>query len=540
VLVLLDGHRLNDPVYDSAYIGTDFPVAMELIERVEVVRGPSSSLYGTSAFFAIVNVITKRAAALPSLRVSVDGGSQHTRMGTASYGRETAGGTEFLVGGSIYGSGGDAAVTVPGLGVARHMDDDDAWTLFGSARRGNWSVQAVQGRRGKRIPTGAWDTSIEDPRTRTNDARGYLEVAYDGAWRGTGIAWRGSYDAYVYDGTYVLEPLEGEEGRTAYGDNTSSHWLRSEVMLTRRVARRHFLTGGVEFREGLREHQGAGNLDTSEVSLDIDTASRAIGLYVQDEFAVSERVTLSAGIRRDEDSNSIGSTNLRFAGIVKPVRNASLKLLYGSAFRAPNAYELYYYPSPTLVPERITTTEVVWEQYVKRNTRLSASAFSYHARDLITQVASDEAVDGFIFGNIEAAKAQGIELEGQQTWRDVSVLASYTFQNVRSYPDRLRLSNSPRHLSRTRVTGPIVPRTVFIGFEALYTGDRETLGGSVAEGALLSNVTLTTRELSRATFSLTVGNLMNRGYVDPAGEEHPSDVIGQSGRTVRAKLAWRF
>ena len=60
ILLLIDGHRVNDNIYDSATIGTDFPIDLELIDRVEIVRGPSSSLYGTSAFFAVVSVTTRR------------------------------------------------------------------------------------------------------------------------------------------------------------------------------------------------------------------------------------------------------------------------------------------------------------------------------------------------------------------------------------------------------------------------------------------------------------------------------------------------
>lgn len=58
VLLLLDGHRLNDAIYDMAPIGTDYPIDVSLIERVEVIRGPASSLYGTSAFVAVINVVT--------------------------------------------------------------------------------------------------------------------------------------------------------------------------------------------------------------------------------------------------------------------------------------------------------------------------------------------------------------------------------------------------------------------------------------------------------------------------------------------------
>ena len=56
VLLLVDGHRLNDNIFGGALIGTEFPLDVDLIDRVEIIRGPSSSLYGTSAFFAVINV----------------------------------------------------------------------------------------------------------------------------------------------------------------------------------------------------------------------------------------------------------------------------------------------------------------------------------------------------------------------------------------------------------------------------------------------------------------------------------------------------
>src|SRR6266699_2834590 len=61
VLLLIDGLRTNNNVYEQAMLGTEFPLDVDLIERVEIVRGPSSSLYGTSAFFAVINVITRKA-----------------------------------------------------------------------------------------------------------------------------------------------------------------------------------------------------------------------------------------------------------------------------------------------------------------------------------------------------------------------------------------------------------------------------------------------------------------------------------------------
>jgi outer membrane receptor for ferrienterochelin and colicins len=536
VLVLINGHRLNETVYDLAYFGNEFPLSVDLIERVEVVRGPGSSLYGTSAFFAVINVITKKAAGIPSLRASVSGGSLKTGAVDASYGRETSQGTEFVVGGSAYGTQGNTIFPVAGLGIAHDMDTESAWTAFGSVSRGPWSLTGLRSSRDKRIPTGAFGIRLDDRRSQTNDTRTYVDLVYDGQIRETGFTWRTAYDYAGYDGTYVYPDEDGG----LLEDASRADWWSSDVMFTRRVKQRHFLTGGGEYRNNFRQDQIAAY--TYAPSVDIQKSSQVGAIFAQDEITVAKRLSVTAGIRQDWHSASEGSTNVRLAAIIKPIAEASLKVLYGTAFRAPNPYELYYFPNPDgLSPERITTTEVIWEQYAQRRFRMSVSGFLYHAHDLISQVPDPLVPGDFIFANIEQAEATGVEFETEGAWRGgVHTLASYTFQNVRSHPDHVRLSNSPRHMFRAQVTGPIVPRVLFFGAEGLYTGDRLTIRHNVAEGAFLGNLTVTTRSLSRAKLSLTIGNIFNRSYTDPGAEEHPSDVIAQHGRTVRAKLSWRF
>jgi iron complex outermembrane receptor protein len=539
VLVLIDGHRLNESIYDGVYIGTEFPIHIDLIERVEVVRGPSSSLYGTNALFGVVNVVTRRASALPSGRAAVDVGTLGTRAGSASYGLQSATRGDFLFGASAYASEGESMVTVPGYGVARDMDDDEAVSLFGSWQRNKWSMQATYASRDKRIPTGAFGIALDDRRSRTEDNRGYLALSYDGTWRGNGVAWKASYDHYAYRGLYAYPgEAEGEMGLVSL-DRASTDWAQTDIMLTRRVARRHFLTGGVEYRHHFRERQRTETVDPFELFLLSETSSKVFAAYLQDEFTITPHLTVSAGVRHDVSTQWDGSTNLRLAGIYKPSSNSAFKVLHGSAFRAPNPYELYYYDNPfPLVPERIRTTEFVWEQYARRHLRMTVSAFVYRMRDLISQVPVDTP-DGFVFENLEAAKASGIEFEAERSWRDLNVVGSYTYQHARGDDERT-LSNSPRHLVRARATGPVMGRWLFFGAEALYTGDRGTLGGAVAPGGLLGNLTVTSRELGRARLSLTIGNLFDRAYTDPGAAEHPSDLITQPGRTIRAKLAWRF
>src|SRR4030042_5248923 len=85
-LLLVDGHRINDNVYDGAYFGTEFIIDVDLIERVEIIRGPGSSLYGTNAFFGVINIITKQGRDFKGTEISGEAGSFDTYKGRLSYG----------------------------------------------------------------------------------------------------------------------------------------------------------------------------------------------------------------------------------------------------------------------------------------------------------------------------------------------------------------------------------------------------------------------------------------------------------------------
>ena len=86
ILLLVNGHRMNDPLYDSAAIVEDFILDMDLIDRVEIVRGPGSTLYGTNAFFAVVNVITKRADQYDGFELSGEAGTLDAARGRLTFG----------------------------------------------------------------------------------------------------------------------------------------------------------------------------------------------------------------------------------------------------------------------------------------------------------------------------------------------------------------------------------------------------------------------------------------------------------------------
>jgi len=88
---MIDGHRTNDNIYDGALIGTEFPLDVDLIQRVEVIRGPNSSQYVASSFLGVINVVTKRGRDLPKVIVAGDVASYGSYHGHASYGNRIEG-----------------------------------------------------------------------------------------------------------------------------------------------------------------------------------------------------------------------------------------------------------------------------------------------------------------------------------------------------------------------------------------------------------------------------------------------------------------
>src|ERR1700690_973390 len=106
VLVLIDGHRINDNVFGEPYLGTEFLADVDLIERVEIIRGPSSSLYGADAYFAVINVVTRKAPQLKGAELSFASASFGTYQGRASYGGQYRG-IDIMLSGTFYNSRGE-------------------------------------------------------------------------------------------------------------------------------------------------------------------------------------------------------------------------------------------------------------------------------------------------------------------------------------------------------------------------------------------------------------------------------------------------
>lgn len=535
VLVLIDGHRINEGIFDGAYIGTEFMLSVDLIDRVEVIRGPGSSLYGTNAIFAVINVITKRGRDLRGGELSGELMSYDTKAATVSYGSKTSNGLEWIASASSYHSTGQdlffPEFNSPSTnnGNAVGIDADKAQRTFGKMTYGNLTVEAGYSNREKQIPTASFDSQFNNPNEYTIDERAFIFAKYvhempNSASLTTRIAW----DSYNYNGSYPAS--------TPYMDfGVWQAWL-IETQYVQSLGN-HKILIGADLQRSKRADQWS--YYTNPYSIDINElhSTQHWSIFLQDEYHLNADSLLNVGLRHDGYEGTGTSTNPRIAYISNLTKQDVLKLMYGQAYRVPNVYELYYYPSPWLQPEKIKTYELALEHNHNNGLRGTISLFSYNVSNLIQQ--DDTAT---YFYNMGSAEANGIELgyEGRITQK-IDARLSLTYQNAKNTDNGEKLTNSPDILAKLNLNSILAGADTIGGLEVLYTDRRLTLGGGYVGGATVINATLQQRNLIQGLhLSLSIYNLADKNYADPAGSEHVMDSITQDGRNYRVKMSYEF
>ena len=567
VLLMVDGHRLNDGIYDTAASGTDFPLDVDLIDRVEIIRGPGSSLYGNNAFFAVINVVTRRGGDFHGGELSGSYGSFDTWTGRASYGHRLTNGLEFLVSGSLYDSAGQGRLKYPEF-VARNLDGGDSQKFFASASYQDFTLQGGFSRREKDWPTAAYGVvpNSQHPRLATTDQRSYADLKFqhefEGEWL---VAARGYFDHYQFSGDYPYDDDADPLTRpTLNRDLAIATSAGLDLSVSKTVWENHRLTGGGEWRHDFELLQRNSDVAPRLERLRSRESGDIAGVFLQDEWNIRTNLILNAGVRYDHYSAFGDTVNPRAALIYGAGDSSTFKFLYGQAFRAPNAYELYYAgtgsrANPDVQPEEIRSYELVLEQRYGPHWRTSVALFWNDVSGLINQEldpgpdAVSTADDLFFFNNSGSAITRGVEaeLEGKLPggWRAV---ASYTFADTEDKATGRRLENSPQHLGKLNLSVPVWREKVFAGFEVQAVSGLMTVAGHETSPYAVANLTLFSHELVKGLdVSASLYNLFDQRFSHPvsgdysytgprSGNPIALDSVRQDGRSFRVKLTYHF
>ena len=183
-LLLVDGNRVNDAVYDQAPAGGEFPHELELVERVEFVPGPGSSIYGSNAFFDVINAVTRKPGGSAATHAAIETGSAGARKASIARNWHSVHGAQFLLAASALRRDGRdlyySQFDTPDQnhGVAQGRDHERGERVFGSAAAGPFSLTLMHARRVKGVPTASFYQPFNDARSATTDAQSYLNATW--------------------------------------------------------------------------------------------------------------------------------------------------------------------------------------------------------------------------------------------------------------------------------------------------------------------------------------------------------------------------
>jgi iron complex outermembrane receptor protein len=557
VLLLVNGARVNDSVYDQATIGTEFPIDLDLIDRVEFVPGPGSAVYGANAFFGVVNVITRSGRQIGGPQVSVEAGTHGAARARLSVGTRDAAGRDWLVSASRSSTrGGDVCMAAfdtgaAHRGVAQGLDFDRGTQVFARMQHDGLALTLAHGNRYKGTPTGAYSQVFNDPRSRIEDHNTRIGAEYTGqlapGLEFTGRVHAGQY-RFVGDYAYDYPPL------TLNRDLSTGRWWGTELQWVSTAVARHKLSWGVDFRRDTSIRQFNDDLDPEPTRyLSASRQGSAVGVYVQDEFAIAPILTLHTGLRWGKQSGSAGSVNPRLGLVYLLDPSTAIKLMHGTAYRPPNAFERDYrvdlpggiVTASNLRSEKVRTTELSLEHSPGSASRMLLTLFRSQVSDLLALVEAPQVHDRLAFRNEPGVEVRGMEAELERRWSGGERLrVSYGWQQAQARGGQ-PLANAARHLAKLQWSDNLalpLASTVQPGryaVEAIAIGPRHTVTASRLPGRLVVNL-LYTQRLGDADLSLGVYNLLNRQHADPASFDIRGGTVPQDGRTFRAKLTYSF
>jgi outer membrane receptor protein involved in Fe transport len=553
ILVLVDGHRINDPIYDEGAVGNHFPLDINDIERIEIVKGPGSAVWGSNALLAVINVFTKKGGAFDGGRVIGEVGTFDTRKATIQYGKELESGADIAMSysGSLsngqrsfyYKEFDDGGITSDGFSIG--TDDESYHHGYFSAKYEGFSFLLFGGARKKIVPTASYGTDFNSDDMYTVDESVRVEVSYErelaGVENGRVYA-RAGYDDVEYNGQYRY----GSSPESfLYRDRSTSRRLGGEVRASGDPYDGLTLTLGTESYR-LYDLQNSAWFATPEYALDsfTDNSLTYFGVYLEGALDLTQDLKLFLGGRVDDYSTFGSNFSPRIGFTYAASEVFTVRGQYGNAFRAPNDYELNFEsgsiaPNRDLNPETIDNYEIIFDYRLSRGASVSTSIFYYKMAELIAQEVGGDGRTVFLNG--EDVSAAGVELSGNYELGD-RARGFVGFSYVETGADDAgQLVNSPHSTANIGLAFGLPLDSLTMAPECRYIGSRRTLQGARIEGYPICNITLRYKtEDSPIEATLGMYNIFDRDTSSVSGNEHVQDRIQNYGRQLRATMSYEF
>lgn len=482
ILVLIDGVRV--PMTMRAPDLELIPA--QLIRRIEVVKGPSSSLYGSDAVGGVINILTRNPSVDPRAELDLSGGSFSTFGGNAFH-AWSAGPVGWVVNFNREQSEGwiDAYAARPvariGEGVVDTLPQPYEGThpyetndMFGkvtlqTGAHLTWTAQSRYHWEDNQFADED-DGAVSDDKTRLSGMLrgelqyGRLTVSAMGSYFRRSFRYREFTTNYTYNPFPPPEFIRGEvdKGNTTLGDD-----LNGELVVSGALADWNLLTGGVAWRHERLDYDAFEESSLTDDQQAYNAYQTVLSAFVQDElFFFSDIWSLVPGVRVDQHAQWGTTVNPKLSTLLKLPTNTALRTSIGRAFREPTLPQMYrpyfrhsgYYlvGNQELAPETAWGFSAEIEHGLRDKAHITAGYFQYELADMIyPQIVDENFKGGFplmTYVNLKQARVQGAETQVSVTpWEYLHWKINYTYTTTHDLDEQQSLGTVPEHNAGSRL-----------------------------------------------------------------------------------------
>lgn len=426
ILLMIDGHPLNDRIFGTIiYILNSIPV--DQIEQIEIIRGPGSVLYGTNAFYAVVNIVTLKGGLYNETNINTKLGSDKTLQGIITYKKEDIENNyHLIVSGSVgFSEGPKLDYTDKSNTKDKTSSIQNRYHSYINYKNGNFGFSALYNR--EELGPYLGIAYYFAPRT----LRRYTTIATEANSsfalnKKVTVSHKVYWDSFIYDcdWEYKSAKLNPPNGylTSAYAKD---YKLGTELTIQHSFNDQHRLIFGFVYDYlGITDSEAQDNLPSfgyqfSDIpgSWITNEDETNYAVYVQDNYFITQNLQMVMGIRYDNHTAYGDSWNPRCALTYTLSDNANLKLLYGQAFKAPNFWDLFsnsadQVRNPDLKPEVIKSLEAELNYMFTDNMYTRVNYYHNVIDDLILKTNIN--INGFetsMKKNLGRINVDGLELE---------------------------------------------------------------------------------------------------------------------------------
>jgi outer membrane receptor for ferrienterochelin and colicins len=596
ILVLIDGSPLNEPWSQFVDGSTALPVQIDDVARIEVIRGPVSSIYGTNAFLGIINIVTLEADKAPPAygRTSFD--SYGTLGGNAGFG---VGDVNHQVRGAVaFATRAGETVDYDQLGDAGLMSEtsaDGMQSLNGSLAV-NYERLFFQARaydRRRELPGAPYDSVVGSSDNQNRDRHFLAEIGYarDLTER-ISLAVRAYADRYQFQGDLLYDnPGSDTRPDGRFKTTGNSLWYGGELRALADILpdRRLSLTAGVATEFTATDSESSAVVNDAPVMVEVDKDFDIQGVYAEATSELTPWFAVTAGARYDRNSEFDNKLSPRAAVFLRHGEDYGLKLLFADGFRNPSIFEAFYNDgvryspqvqadgSTDLRPETIRSYEVVAYGRPLPGLKVRLSAWQWDMQDLLVKSAFvdpdlNPPAIRLSYQNQASLVSRGAEVEA--AYRDVVGRIAYanaavSFTGNSCIEDDSLFGNpfldeetgncnpslnAPTLVAKAGASSQLLMKTFFLSTELSFIGARNTNDEDVEAGAWLGwNVVGFAPNVKGFDITIGLRNLFGREDV-PGQSDYDRHIprAGQTdqlvtlatvpgpGREVFARLGYRF